>query len=472
MALFPVILSGGAGTRLWPLSREALPKQFLNLVSSESLLQETLRRAAGIPAASGPIVVSNHEHRFLVAEQLRAAGVRPHTLFLEPEGKNTAPAIAVAAIRLLQEDPEAVMLILPADHHIPDAAAFRRAVSDALPAAQDGYLVTFGVVPRWPDTGYGYVQRDTALEGTPGCFRVGRFLEKPNEETAERFVADGNYFWNSGMFLFGARAYLDELERLQPAIAVAASGAVANAKRDLDFTRLDPAAFGQSPSISVDYAVLEHTERAAVLPVTYSWTDLGSWKALWEVGQKDADGNVVRGDVCLDGVRDSYIMSDRRIVAAIGVKDLIIVDTPDAVLVSHKDEVQRVRQVVEDLRSRKRTEHMTHTKVHRPWGSFESIDAGARFQVKRITVNPGAKLSLQLHHHRAEHWVVVTGTAKVTRGEQTIMLSENESTYIPLGVPHRLENPGKIPLQIIEVQSGAYLGEDDIVRLDDAYSRT
>ncbi|MFZ5558115.1 MAG: mannose-1-phosphate guanylyltransferase/mannose-6-phosphate isomerase [Pseudomonadota bacterium] len=469
--LYPVVLSGGAGTRLWPLSREALPKQFLHLTSERSLLQDTLLRLQGLDGLRAPVVVANNEHRFMAAEHLRGIGVTPAALLLEPCARNTAAAIAAAALWLQAQDPEAAMLVLPADHHIPDAAALRAAVTSALPAAEAGMLVTFGVVPRWAETGYGYIERGTPLAEARGVFRVARFLEKPNEETARRFAASGDHFWNSGMFLFQAKSFLAELERLQPAVVTATEAALAGAKRDLDFLRLDAAAFAQNPSISVDYAVMEHTDAAAVLPVAFAWTDLGSWKALWEVGEKDASGNVARGDVKVDGARDCYIFSERRLVAALGVKDLVIVETADAVLVAHREEAQRVRQLVEDLRNGHRNEHLIHTRVYRPWGSYEGIDNGQRFQVKRITVNPGQKLSLQMHHHRAEHWVVVVGTAKVIRGDETIMLSENQSTYIPLGTPHRLENPGKIPLQIVEVQSGAYLGEDDIVRFEDAYAR-
>ncbi|MEW5709613.1 MAG: mannose-1-phosphate guanylyltransferase/mannose-6-phosphate isomerase [Pseudomonadota bacterium] len=471
MDIYAVVLSGGAGTRLWPMSRETLPKQFLRLTSEHSLLQETLLRLDGLEGLRATVVVANQEHRFLVAEHLRGIGLKPEALILEPAARNTAPAIAVAALHLLRHDPAALMLVLPADHHIPDAAALRGAIRAAVPAAQAGHLVTFGVTPRWAETGYGYIERGKALGAGAAGYRVARFLEKPDEETAARFQASGRHYWNSGMFLFQAEGVLAELRRLQPALVAACEEALAKAGKDLDFLRLEAEAFGRSPSVSIDYAVMEHTDRAVVMPVDFSWTDLGSWKALWEVGVKDAAGNVTRGDVHLDGARNSYVYAERRFVAALGVEDLVIVETPDAVLVARRDEVQKVRQVVDDLRARNRHEHVTHRTVYRPWGWYESIDAGHRFQVKRITVNPGQKLSLQMHHHRAEHWVVVVGTAKVTRGDETLVLTENQSTYIPLGVTHRLENPGKIPLQLIEVQSGAYLGEDDIVRFEDAYSR-
>lgn len=471
MDIYPVILSGGAGTRLWPLSREALPKQFLRLLSDRSLLQDTLLRVQGLDYVRAPIVVANQEHRFMVAEHLRSIDVAPHTLFLEPVARNTAPALAAAAWRIVNESADGLMLVLPSDHFIPDPAAFRRGVAQAVSAAAKGYLVTFGVTPRWAETGYGYIEKGEALDECAPCHAVSHFLEKPNEENAARFVATGQYYWNSGMFLFSARKYLDELQRLQPVMVKACCSAVDGAQRDMDFMRLSAEAFALSPSISVDYAVLEHTRDAAVLPVDYEWTDLGSWKALWDTGKKDAAGNVMRGDVQVDGVNNTYICAEHRLVTAIGVDDLVIVETPDAVLVAHRDEVQRVRQLVDEMKARKRTEPLTHRRVYRPWGSYESVDQGGRFQVKHITVNPGCKLSSQMHHHRAEHWVVVTGTAKVTRGDEELLLTENQSTYIPLGVNHRLENPGRIPLQLIEVQSGAYLGEDDIVRFEDLYNR-
>ncbi len=471
MEIYPVVLSGGAGTRLWPLSRESLPKQFLSLLGERSLLQDTLARLDGLDRVTAPIIVASQEHRFLVAEQLRAAGIVPHTLFLEPVVRNTAPALAAAALHIQAENPDGLMLVLPSDHHVPDAVAFREAVQQAVPAAESGYLVTFGITPRWAETGYGYIERGELLAGCGDCCSVTRFLEKPNEENAARFVATGNHYWNSGMFLFRAGDYIDELERLQPMVVKACRLALANAQKDLTFTRLGAEGFALSPSISIDYAVLEHTRKAAVLPVTYQWTDLGSWKSLWDIGDKDASGNVVRGDTQLDGTRNTYVSAGSRLVAALGVSDLVIVETPDAVLVAHRDGVQRVRALVDDLKARKRTEPLTHRRVYRPWGSYESVDTGPRFQVKHITVSPGSKLSMQMHHHRAEHWIVVSGTARITRGEEEVLLTENQSTYIPLGVSHRLENPGKIPLQLIEVQSGAYLGEDDIVRFEDMYDR-
>ena len=469
--IYPVILSGGSGTRLWPLSREAMPKQFIPLLGERSPFQEAVLRTAGIDGIQAPVIVGNQDHRFLLAEQLRAIGVRPQALLLECFGRNTAPAAAVAAHCLLRDDPHALMLVLPADHYIPDDAMFRAAVLGARPAAVAGNLVTFGIVPRWAETGYGYIERGALLDGDAACRRIRSFVEKPALDAATRFVDSGEYFWNSGMFLFGAAAFAEELARLRPALAALSRQAVDNAVRDLDFWRLDASALAQCEAVSIDHAVFEHTDKGAVLPIDFGWSDLGSWKALWEAGAKDAAGNVCKGDVYLDQTANSYVAAGRRLVAVIGLDNVIVVETADAVLVSGRDQVQRVRNVVEHLRRVKRSEHISHRIVHRPWGCYEDIDAGERFRVKRITVAAGRKLSLQLHHHRAEHWVVVQGTARITRGDETIVLSENQSTYIPLGIAHRLENPGRIPLQIIEVQSGAYLEEDDIVRLEDVYNR-
>jgi mannose-1-phosphate guanylyltransferase/mannose-6-phosphate isomerase len=471
MKIYPVILSGGSGTRLWPLSRAVLPKQLLPLVSDKTMLQETALRVAGWPGMMAPVVVCGNEHRFLVAEQMREIGVPPLGILLEPEGRNTAPAVAAAAHFLAAIDPEAVMLVLPADHVILKREAFAEAVKRAAAMVEEGALATFGIVPQGPETGYGYIRRGAPVDGADGCYQVARFVEKPDRATAEGFLRDGGYDWNSGMFIFRAERYLAELARLCPQIAEASEAAVRLGYRDLDFCRLHEASFAACPSDSIDYAVMEHTERAVVVPADIGWSDVGSWSALWEVQQRDGDGNSQRGDVYLDGVSNSLVRAERRIVAAIGVKDLIIVETQDAVLVAHKDHVQRVKQVVEHLKAKERTEHLHHTRVYRPWGHYEGIDAGDRFQVKRITVKPGEKLSLQMHHHRAEHWVVVSGTARVTCGEKISLLSENESTYIPIGMNHRLENPGKMPLHIIEVQSGSYLGEDDIVRFEDIYQR-
>jgi len=470
MKIYPIILSGGAGTRLWPLSRAALPKQLLPLVTEKTMLQETALRLSGRDGMMAPLVVCGNEHRFLVAEQLREIGINPLGILLEPVGRNTAPAVAAAAHFLAAMDPEAVMLVLPADHVIKDVDAFYAAVQRAAMQVEGGALATFGIVPTAPETGYGYIQSGEPLQ-PEGSFTVARFVEKPDRETAQRFIDAGNFFWNSGMFLFRADAYLKELAQFQPAMAKSSAEAVSKGYRDLDFCRLDEAAFTACPSDSIDYAVMEQTTRAVVVPASIGWDDVGSWTALADVQQSDANRNVTRGDVYLDNVSNCLVRAEGRIVAAIGVQDLVIVETSDAVLVTHKDQVQRVKQVVDHLKTQGRTEHLHHTKVYRPWGYYEGIDIGERFQVKRITVNPGGKLSLQMHHHRAEHWVVVSGTARVTCGDKEILLTENESTYIPIGMTHRLENPGKLPLHLIEVQSGSYLGEDDIVRFEDVYSR-
>lgn len=471
MKIYPVILAGGAGTRLWPLSREALPKQLLPLCSELTMLQETLLRIAEWPELMPPLVVCGNEHRFLVAEQLRAIGITPSGILLEPEGRNTAPSVAAAAHFLLKRDSQAIMLVLPADHVIADVAAFHAAVQRALKPVVEGALATFGIMPSGPETGYGYIRRGKPIDAADGCFAVERFVEKPDHDTAEMFVGDPDYSWNSGMFLFQSTRYLSELRIYRPAIADSCEQAFHDAYHDLDFCRLDEAAFAACPSESIDYAVMEHTRHAVVVPAEFGWNDVGSWTALCGVLESDVDGNVLRGDVYADNVRNAMVRAESRFVAVVGVENLIIVETKDAVLVVHKDQVQGVKKIVETLKKKGRTEHKSHADVYRPWGSYEGIDIGERYQVKRITVKPGGKLSLQMHHHRAEHWVVVSGTALITCGAEEKLLSENESTYIPIGVRHRLENPGKMPLHLIEVQSGSYLGEDDIVRFEDIYKR-
>ena len=471
MKFIPVVLSGGSGTRLWPMSRAALPKQLLPLVSELSMLQETLDRLSGWAKIDSPIVVCGNDHRFMVAEQLRELKITPKSIMLEPVGRNTAPAIAAAAM-VLADEQDALMLVLPADHVIRDVDAFEAAVKRAAVAAEAGRLVTFGIQPNSAETGYGYIQSGEAISNAEGCFEVSQFVEKPNMETAEAYVKSGDFFWNSGMFLFKPSVYLAELTKFKPQIIQQVQVAIQNSYQDLDFCRLEEKAFTASPSDSIDYAVMERTSLAAVVPVDIGWNDVGSWTALWEVQGRDVDGNSLRGDVFVESVQDSLIRAESRIVAAIGVSDLIIVETPDAVLVAHKDCAQEVKKVVDYLKRNDRSEHEQHSRVYRPWGWYESIDNGERFQVKRIMVRPGARLSLQMHHHRAEHWVVVTGTAVVTRDGIDEVLTENQSTYIPIGVKHRLENPGKLPLHLIEVQSGGYLGEDDIIRFEDTYGRS
>ena len=464
--MIPVILSGGSGTRLWPLSREAFPKQFLSLVGDRSMLQATWARVA--PLASGaPIVVAGEEHRFMVAEQLREAGCDGPTILLEPVARNTAPAIAVAALEAMRGGQDPLLLVLPSDHVILDGEGFRSAVRAAMSAAEGGALVTFGIVPTGPETGYGYIR----AEAGQGVRKVASFVEKPDVATAQAYVDAGDHVWNSGMFLFRASRYLAELERLQPAMLAACRAALDAARRDADFVRLDRDAFARSPSDSIDYAVMERTDAAAVLALDVGWNDVGSWAALWQVADQDGDGNAHHGDVIARGCRNTLAWGDGRLLALLGLDDVVVVDTADAVLVAHRDHVQDVKAIVAELKQRARPEATFHRKVYRPWGSYDSVDIGERFQVKRITVKPGAALSLQMHHHRAEHWIVVSGTAKVTRGEEIILLGENQSTYIPLGVKHRLENPGVVPLELIEVQSGSYLGEDDIVRFEDVYGR-
>ena len=469
--MVPVLLSGGSGTRLWPLSRETHPKQFQPLVGGQSLLQATWQRLAGLEMASGPIVVANEEHRFMVAEQLRRVGIAPAALLLEPVGRNTAPAIAVAAMQAMADGADPLLLVLPSDHVIRDEAGFRAAVRSAVPAAEQGQLVTFGIVPTGPETGYGYIKATSSPAAGGGVRAVERFVEKPDLDTAADYVATGVYFWNSGMFLFRASRYLEELGRFAPAMATAARAALDGAKRDADFLRLDRAAFEACPADSIDYAVMEKTAAAAVLPIDVGWSDVGSWSALWEIADQDPDGNAHRGDVVAIDCRNTLAWGGRRLVSLLGLQDVIVVDTDDALLVAARGQVQQVKEIVARLKAENRPQASLHRKVYRPWGSYDSVDSGERFQVKRIVVNPGAALSLQMHNHRAEHWIVVKGVGRVTCGEEVFLLAENQSTYIPLGSKHRLENPGTEPLELIEVQSGSYLGEDDIVRFEDVYGR-
>jgi mannose-1-phosphate guanylyltransferase/mannose-6-phosphate isomerase len=470
--VIPVILSGGAGSRLWPLSRETYPKQLLALTGPQTMLQDTVARLAGIPGARGPIIVCNEAHRFMVAEQMRALSIAASAIILEPVGRNTAPAAALAALVATTIDPQAIVLIAPADHVIRDVKEFHRAAGVALVQAEAGKLVTFGVVAHAPETGYGYIRR-RAVPGAAehSSYPVAEFVEKPGLELARQFVESGNYYWNSGMFVFKAARYLEELRALAPDILAAASGALGGARTDLDFVRIDKATFGASRSESIDYAVMEKTGDAVVVPLDAGWSDVGSWSSLCDALPTDEQGNVLQGDVLVHDTQDCYVHSTSRLVAAVGMEEHIIVETKDAVLVVPKGRVQDVKELVGQLKKAARSESSLHREVFRPWGSYDSIDQGERFQVKHLRVKPGGVLSLQLHNHRAEHWVVVSGTARITCDEKVFLLSENQSTYIPLGAKHRIENPGDQPLHIIEVQSGAYLGEDDIVRFEDNYGR-
>ena len=467
----PVILSGGSGTRLWPLSRESYPKQLLPLISERSLLQETAARANSLERFGPPIIVCNKEHRFVVAQQLQCIGQTPKAILLEPTGRNTAPAAAVAAMVMAKIDEDALALLLPADHSIMDKVAFQNAISTATNIAATGALVTFGITPDGPQTGYGYIHRGAPIEDHNGCFEVTEFIEKPERESAELFIANGSYEWNSGMFMFQVGAYLAELEKFEPDVFHNCRSAMEKAKFDLDFIRLAEKPFSACKSISIDYAIMERTDKAAVIPADIGWNDVGTWTALWNDGAKDDSENVLVGDVLSIDTSRSYIRSDGPIVATLGIKDLVVVATGDAVLITDKDRAKDIRTIVDSLKSINRKEATTHPRVYRPWGYYQTLHEGDRFQVKRITVNSGASLSLQLHHQRAEHWIVVNGGANVRRGTENFILNENESTYIPPNTLHRLANSGHAPLILIEVQSGDYLGEDDIVRYEDNYGR-
>ncbi|SFC24169.1 mannose-1-phosphate guanylyltransferase (GDP) /mannose-6-phosphate isomerase, type 2 [Polaromonas sp. OV174] len=488
----PVVLSGGSGTRLWPLSREKYPKQLLPLMGNDSLLQATVRRVDGIAGAelAPPMVVCNEEYRFVIAEQLRLLD-KSGTIILEPFGRNTAPALTLSALAATKTGADPVLLVMPADHVITDTAAFQRVVSQGALLAADGAVVTFGITPDAPETGYGYIQSGASYSGPVGqtdassASLIARFVEKPDLLTAQAYLNEGSYLWNSGLFMMRASIWLAAISACRPDILLACQSAWDQSSADGEFVRVGKQAFAACPSDSIDYAVMERLAAGTairdldapalppglVIPLNAGWSDVGAWDALWKVLAKDLDGNVSQGDVLLQGCHNTLALSDGRLVACVGVNDLMVVETADAILVAHKDKTQDVKLIVENLKRQSRSEGIVHRKVFRPWGSYDSVDAGERFQVKRIVVKPGGTLSLQMHHHRAEHWIVVRGTAKVTRGEDTFLLSENESTFIPLGTTHRLENPGRVPLEMIEVQSGAYLGEDDIVRFDDAYGR-
>ena len=466
--LFPVIMAGGSGTRLWPKSRSHYPKQFLSFFGNDTMLQETLKRLEGLEHQQ-PLIICNDQHRFIVAEQLRNIDYDNYSILLEPAGRNTAPAVALAAFEALSLDQDPILLVLAADHVIQDVTTFHDSIKTAIIEAEKGKLVTFGIIPTKPESGYGYIRKGDELNS--GVNAVLSFVEKPDIITAQKYVESGEYLWNSGMFLFKASTYLNELGKYCPDILSACDFAYKNASLDLDFLRINESDFMACPEQSIDYAVMEKTEHCVVVPMDANWNDIGSWTSLWEISSKDENGNVIRGDTITHNSRNNYISAENALISTIGVEDLIIVQTKDAVLIADKNQVQDIKKIVASLKSAGRNEHITHREVYRPWGKYDSIDEGERYQVKRITVKPGEGLSLQMHHHRAEHWIVVAGTAKVTLGEEVKLLGENESIYIPLGMTHCLENPGKIPLDLIEVRSGTYLEEDDVVRFKDRYGR-
>ena len=470
MRITPVILSGGSGKRLWPLSRQTHPKQYLSLTSNKTMLQETILRLSEFENLTDPVIICNSENRFLVAEQCQQIGIKNPTILLEPVGRNTAPAIAAAALQLLKTSDDAVLLVLSADHVIQDIVAFHEAIKIASIQAQDGKLVTFGIVPTDANTGYGYIK--TSKENYSGAYKVEEFVEKPNLETAKSYLAQGNYLWNSGMFMFKADKLIDELTKYSPDIITSVNDAINKAEQDLDFIRLDRQAFESSPSDSIDYALMEKSDNVEVVPLDAEWSDIGSWSALYDIGTKDINGNVIHGDVFTEETSNTYINANHHMIATVGIKDLVIVDTPNATLIATKDKSQEVKKIIEQLQEQDRVEQFYHRKVYRPWGWYDCIEEGVNFQVKRLHVNPGAKLSLQMHYKRAEHWVVVSGTAIAFNGEEILTLTEGDSTYIPVGVKHSLENNSNEQLEIIEVQSGTYLGEDDIIRFEDIYGRT
>ena len=468
MKILPVVMAGGSGTRLWPLSRSLYPKQFLSLVDDASLLQGTLLRLENLDCTT-PLIISNNEHRFIVAEQLRQAGIVDFDIILEPMGRNTAPAIALAALHALRDGDDPIMLVLAADHVIQNVDAFCSSVTLAQRQAVDGKMVTFGIVPTHAETGYGYIRQ--GKEVLESVFEVDAFVEKPDQSTAEAYLCDGHYLWNSGMFMFKASVYLSELEKFRPDILSVCKKAMSGASSDLDFIRLEDSVFAACPDESIDYAVMEKTSHSVVVPMDAQWCDVGSWSSLWDISTKDDNGNVTHGDVIYHNSNNNYVYAENSLVATIVTDDLVIVQTKDALLIAKQDQVQNIKKVVDVLKREKRSEHISHREEYRPWGRYDSVDQGGRYQVKRITVKPGERLSTQMHYHRAEHWVVVAGTAKVTRGDDVFLVSENESTFIPVGVVHTLENPGKVPLEVIEIQSGTYLGSDDFVRFDDKYGR-